>query len=112
MSKRTSSDILKKYGKAPKADHAEVGLHRFFPEHRGFKPGQEKVIRGALLKGESAAAIFPTGGGKSLCYQLPGLMLSSKGLTLVVSPLLALMKDQVDSMRKRGHPVDLLKGLV
>ncbi|CAE8583157.1 unnamed protein product, partial [Polarella glacialis] len=70
-----------------------------------FKPGQEQAIN-ALMLGRSACAVFPTGGGKSLCYQLPGLLLP--GLTLVVSPLLALMKDQVDAMRRLGHPVDAL----
>ena len=55
-----------------------------------FLPGQRRVIE-ALLGGHSAAAVFPTGGGKSLCYQLPAL--SFDGLTLVVSPLIALMKD-------------------
>jgi ATP-dependent DNA helicase RecQ len=64
-----------------------------------FLPGQEEVI-GHLLDGRSAAAVFPTGGGKSLCYQLPALELA--GLTLVVSPLIALMKDQIDQLRRRG----------
>ena len=68
-----------------------------------FRPGQEEVI-GHLLAGRSAAAVFPTGGGKSLCYQLPALLLP--GLTLVVSPLIALMKDQIDALdaarRRRG----------
>jgi len=62
-----------------------------------FRPGQEAVIN-ALLQNRSALAVFPTGGGKSLCYQLPALILS--GLTLVVSPLIALMKDQVDALQK------------
>ncbi|MGE0707562.1 MAG: ATP-dependent DNA helicase RecQ [Planctomycetota bacterium] len=69
-----------------------------FPE---FRPGQERVIE-ALLAGRSALAVFPTGGGKSLCYQLPALLL--EGLTLVVSPLIALMKDQVDALAARGVP--------
>jgi ATP-dependent DNA helicase RecQ len=64
-----------------------------------FRPGQEAVVE-ALLAGRNAAAIFPTGSGKSLCYQLPALLLP--GLTLVVSPLLALMKDQIDVLRRRG----------
>jgi ATP-dependent DNA helicase RecQ len=64
-----------------------------------FRPGQEAVI-GALLQGQSALAVFPTGGGKSLCYQLPALMFD--GLTLVVSPLIALMKDQVDALQALG----------
>ena len=55
---------------------------------------------GHLLAGKSAAAVFPTGGGKSLCYQLPALVLP--GLTLVVSPLIALMKDQIDALATRG----------
>jgi ATP-dependent DNA helicase RecQ len=64
-----------------------------------FRPGQAAVID-RLLAGKSAAAIFPTGGGKSLCYQLPAVLLD--GLTLVVSPLLALMKDQVEQLAGRG----------
>jgi ATP-dependent DNA helicase RecQ len=64
-----------------------------------FKPGQREVIE-HLLAGRSAAAVFPTGGGKSVCYQLPALLLP--GLTLVVSPLIALMKDQIDALAARG----------
>lgn len=63
-----------------------------------FREGQLETIE-VLLQGRSAAAIFPTGSGKSLCYQLTALMLP--GLTLVVSPLLALMKDQIDSLQAR-----------
>ncbi len=64
-----------------------------------FRPGQGPVIE-YLLAGRSAAAVFPTGGGKSICYQLPALLLP--GLTLVVSPLIALMKDQIDALGLRG----------
>ncbi|MEN6452386.1 MAG: ATP-dependent DNA helicase RecQ [Thermoguttaceae bacterium] len=64
-----------------------------------FKPGQEDAIR-RLLAGRSTAVVFPTGGGKSLCYQMPALLLP--GLTLVVSPLIALMKDQIDALAARG----------
>src|SRR5579884_213608 len=64
-----------------------------------FRPGQEEVI-GHLLAGRSAAAVFPTGSGKSLCYQLPALLLP--GLTVVVSPLIALMKEQIDRLQARG----------
>ncbi len=66
-----------------------------------FRDGQEPVIR-ALLDGRPALAVFPTGGGKSLCYQLPALLLD--GLTLVISPLIALMKDQVDALTAKGIP--------
>jgi ATP-dependent DNA helicase RecQ len=64
-----------------------------------FLPGQKDVIN-AVLAGRSALAIFPTGQGKSLCYQLPALQLPN--LTLVVSPLMALMKDQVDFLVSKG----------
>ena len=77
-------------------------LHEALRTHFGFDrflPGQEQVVS-HLLAGRSAAAVFPTGGGKSLCYQLPALLLP--GLTLVVSPLIALMKDQIDGLSRRG----------
>ncbi len=61
--------------------------------------GQQAVVQ-KVLEGRSAAAIFPTGSGKSLCYQLPALHLPH--LTLVISPLLALMKDQLDFLRSKG----------
>ena len=64
-----------------------------------FRPGQERVVE-SLLAGRSALAVFPTGGGKSLCYQLPALMLD--GVTVVVSPLIALMKDQIDLLARQG----------
>ncbi len=64
-----------------------------------YRPGQEQVVE-ALLAGRSALAVFPTGGGKSLCYQLPALLL--EGVTVVVSPLIALMKDQIDALVRQG----------
>lgn len=67
--------------------------------HEDFRPGQEAVVS-RLLAGRSVLAIFPTGAGKSLCYQFPALLLD--GLTLVVSPLVALMKEQVGTLRSRG----------
>ena len=59
-----------------------------------FRPGQREVIE-QVLGGRDVLCVMPTGGGKSLCYQLPALLLP--GVTLVVSPLIALMKDQVDA---------------
>src|ERR1700724_1424737 len=66
-----------------------------------FREGQETII-GKILEGKSALAVFPTGGGKSLCYQLSALLLD--GLTLVISPLIALMKDQIDFLHERKIP--------
>ena len=67
----------------------------------GFKTGQKEVIE-KILHGKSAGAIFPTGAGKSLCYQLPAMLLP--GMTLVVSPLLSLMKDQLDFLERMKIP--------
>ena len=64
-----------------------------------FRPGQEKII-GAILSGRDALAIMPTGAGKSVCYQVPALMLP--GITLVVSPLISLMQDQVKALNDAG----------
>ena len=64
-----------------------------------FRPGQDEVVQ-AVLSGAPVLAVMPTGSGKSICYQLPALM--SNGLTLVVSPLIALMRDQVQQMRSLG----------
>jgi len=66
-----------------------------------FREGQEAIIS-KILEGKSALAVFPTGSGKSLCYQLSALHL--EGLTLVISPLIALMKDQIDFLRKHTIP--------
>ena len=69
-----------------------------YPE---FRPGQEKLVDG-ILAGRDVFGIMPTGGGKSICYQLPGLMLP--GVTLVVSPLISLMHDQVMALKAAGIP--------
>ena len=67
--------------------------------YTAFRPLQEEIIRD-LLTGRDVFALLPTGGGKSLCFQLPALV--RPGLTVVISPLIALMKDQVDSLRANG----------
>ncbi|RTY35827.1 DNA helicase RecQ [Chlorobium phaeovibrioides] len=66
---------------------------------KGFRPNQREVVR-ALLDGRDVFAVMPTGGGKSLCYQLPAVLLP--GTCMVISPLIALMKDQVDGARANG----------
>ncbi|CAN0047304.1 unnamed protein product, partial [Sphacelaria rigidula] len=73
--------------------------------HDDFRDGQAAVVT-KLISGESCAAIFPTGAGKSICYQLPGTLMAERGLglTLVVSPLIALMKDQTDALIAAGVP--------
>jgi ATP-dependent DNA helicase RecQ len=72
---------------------------------RSFRPGQQDVIR-AVLARKDCLCIMPTGGGKSLCYQLPAI--ARRGLTLVVSPLIALMKDQVDALQSLGIPATFI----
>src|ERR1043166_313958 len=67
--------------------------------HLAFRVHQLRVL-GPLLAGRSVLAVLPTGAGKSLCFQLPTLM--TAGLTLVVSPLISLMQDQVGALRRRG----------
>lgn len=77
-------------------------LHAQLKEHFGFekfRPHQEAIIQ-TVLSNKDALAIMPTGGGKSICFQLPALLLP--GITVVVSPLIALMKDQVDSLKANG----------
>ncbi|MCK4466851.1 MAG: DEAD/DEAH box helicase, partial [Desulfobacterales bacterium] len=71
-------------------------LKKYF-DLSSFRPGQEEVVR-TMLEGRDALVVMPTGGGKSLCYQLPALI--REGTALVVSPLIALMKDQVDVLQK------------
>lgn len=70
-----------------------------------FRTGQREVVK-TVLAGNDAMVVMPTGAGKSLCYQLTGLLLP--GLTLIISPLIALMKDQVDSLVARGLPAGLI----
>jgi ATP-dependent DNA helicase RecQ len=72
--------------------------------HQGLRPGQSEVIAD-VFAGRPVIAVMPTGAGKSLCYQLPAVVLGERGgVTLVVSPLIALMKDQVDTLNARGVP--------
>ena len=74
-----------------------------------FREGQREVI-GAILDGKDAVVVMPTGSGKSLCYQLPAMILG--GATVVVSPLIALMKDQVDALRSRQLPATFINSSI
>ena len=75
--------------------------------HQSFRGSQEEIIH-AVLNGEDVLALLPTGGGKSICYQIPGLML--EGICIVVSPLIALIRDQVTALRAKGIKAVALTG--
>lgn len=74
-----------------------------------FRPGQDEVVK-SILDGRETVVLFPTGGGKSLCYQVPATVLP--GLTLVISPLVALMQDQVDQLQKIGIPATFINSTI
>ncbi|MFN3597176.1 MAG: ATP-dependent DNA helicase RecQ [Rubricoccaceae bacterium] len=88
---------------APSDDPALGALRRYWG-YDAFRPGQREAIA-ALMAGRDVLAILPTGGGKSLLYQVPPV--ATRGLALVVSPLIALMRDQVDALARRGIPAAL-----
>jgi ATP-dependent DNA helicase RecQ len=74
-------------------------LKKYFG-HSKYRPGQEEIIN-AIINGENVLAVLPTGAGKSICYQIPALI--SENFSIVISPLIALMKDQVDSLNQKGE---------
>jgi ATP-dependent DNA helicase RecQ len=88
----------------PHFAQAQEGLVRHFGLSE-FRPGQAEVIS-SVLSGRNTVVVMPTGAGKSLCYQLPAMLLP--GVTLVVSPLIALMKDQVEQLTARGIPATFI----
>ena len=76
-------------------------------KHTAFREPQEEVIN-AVLEGKDSFALMPTGGGKSICFQIPGMM--QDGICLVISPLIALMKDQVQNLQNKGIKAIALTG--
>ena len=84
---------------ASPAETSPLALLKEYWGHTAFRPGQAEIID-SVLAGHDTLALLPTGGGKSICFQVPAL--ARPGICLVVSPLIALMKDQVDNLRKRG----------
>lgn len=101
------SDLLPTAASTPIHD-AKMALHKYFG-FREFLDGQETVMA-SILSGRDTMVIMPTGGGKSLCYQLPAMVMD--GVTVVVSPLIALMKDQVDALERRGIPATLINSSI
>ena len=92
----------------PTIEAALVALRTHFG-FEDFREGQREVIE-AVLGGHDTVVVMPTGGGKSLCYQLPALM--QEGATIVVSPLIALMKDQVDALHARNLPATFINSSI
>ena len=89
---------------SPRLDEARALLKERFG-YPDFRPGQTEAVS-AVLEGRDTLVVLPTGGGKSLCYQVPALLLD--GLTVVISPLISLMKDQVDALTARGLPATFI----
>ena len=81
-----------------------MNIHQLLKEYWGFdnfRPLQEDIIN-AVLEGKDTLALLPTGGGKSVCFQVPAL--AKDGICLVISPLIALMRDQVENLQQKGIP--------
>jgi ATP-dependent DNA helicase RecQ len=95
-------------GTSPSSQFGRIEIDALLKRHFGFqsfRPLQREIVE-ALIAGDDVLALLPTGGGKSLCYQLPAI--ARPGLTVVISPLIALMKDQVDNLDELGVPATFL----
>ena len=108
MSESVTTEPSENVDLEPRIHDARAALRQYFG-FREFLDGQETVI-GNILSGRDSMVIMPTGGGKSLCYQLPAMVMD--GVTVVVSPLIALMKDQVDALINRGIPATLINSSI
>src|SRR5580765_6830266 len=89
---------------SPSIEDARRALSAHFG-YESFRPGQEQAVE-SVLSGTDTLVVLPTGGGKSICYQIPALVLPH--LTVVISPLISLMKDQVDALAARGLPATFI----
>src|SRR5271170_6976439 len=96
---------------APEHPASELlGALRRYWGYDSFRPMQERIVR-SLLGGQDACVVMPTGGGKSLCYQLPAALLADRTV-IVISPLIALMQDQVAQLTQMGIPAALLNSTI
>lgn len=86
----------------------EEALEKYFG-YKNFRPGQREIIN-AIINGENVLTVLPTGGGKSLCYQIPSFI--SDSFSIVISPLIALMKDQVDALNKNGKTAAFINSTI
>lgn len=86
---------------------AARGALRTYFGYDAFRPGQEGIVN-AILDGRDVLGVMPTGAGKSVCYQIPAMLLP--GVTVVVSPLISLMQDQVDALNDAGIPALFVNG--
>ncbi|HBD96236.1 MAG TPA: hypothetical protein DDY71_14905 [Spirochaetia bacterium] len=88
--------------------HSITFLKKYFG-YESFRKGQDSIVQ-SVLKGNDTLGVMPTGGGKSICYQIPALCLP--GMTIVISPLISLMKDQIDTLKEKNYPAEMINSTI